>query len=273
MVAMTDIVTNFWSLGVRPEPDKALEVICEGFRASDGYVVLQIVREHQFFKLAELDRSPRVEGRPALRDRGGLGPAPRDGDPASQSTRGRRRARKLEAAQELTAAGIVAGPSNHAADVDRRSARRGAPHARGDAAHRRRRRAGARAGQPGEAVEDGRRPRDACPWVGEHTERAARIELGLGKPSSRACVSAASSLTRSAAERPLSGPGCGSRSVGWSPALPNRRRPAARRDPRRVELASSLAVEPVPIPPAFGVGTGAEDPASHRGFPVEVGGP
>ena len=36
MVAMTDIVTNFWSLGVRPEPDKPLEVICDGFRASDG---------------------------------------------------------------------------------------------------------------------------------------------------------------------------------------------------------------------------------------------
>ena len=36
MVAMTDIVTNFWSLGVRPEPGKGLEVICEGFRASDG---------------------------------------------------------------------------------------------------------------------------------------------------------------------------------------------------------------------------------------------
>src|SRR3984957_5091190 len=54
MVAMTDIVTNFWSMGVRPEPDKALEVICEGFRCSDGYVVAQIVREHQFFNLADV---------------------------------------------------------------------------------------------------------------------------------------------------------------------------------------------------------------------------
>ena len=58
MIAMTDIVTNFWSLGVRPEPDKGLEVICEGFRASDGYVVVQIVREHQFATLADLVGHP-----------------------------------------------------------------------------------------------------------------------------------------------------------------------------------------------------------------------
>ena len=30
MVAMTDIVTNFWSMGVRPEPGKGLEVISRG---------------------------------------------------------------------------------------------------------------------------------------------------------------------------------------------------------------------------------------------------
>ena len=87
MVAMTDIVTNFWSLGVRPEPDKALAGDLRRASARPTATSsLQIVREHQFFKLAELDRSPGVEGRPALRDPRGLGPAPRDGDPA----RGRR---------------------------------------------------------------------------------------------------------------------------------------------------------------------------------------
>ena len=33
--------------------------------------------------------------------------------------------------------------------------------------------------QPGEAVEDGRGPRDAVPWVGEHTAAVLRDELGL----------------------------------------------------------------------------------------------
>ena len=73
MVAMTDVVTNFWSMGVRPEPGKGLEVISEGFKASDGYVVVQISREHQFAALAELDRPAGMEGRPPLRDRAPAG--------------------------------------------------------------------------------------------------------------------------------------------------------------------------------------------------------
>src|SRR5690606_11322759 len=28
MVAMTDVVTNFWSMGVRPDPERSLQVIC-----------------------------------------------------------------------------------------------------------------------------------------------------------------------------------------------------------------------------------------------------
>ena len=58
MVAMTDIVTNFWSMGVRDALEDRLSVICEGFQASDGYVVVQIVREHQFSRLADLIGHP-----------------------------------------------------------------------------------------------------------------------------------------------------------------------------------------------------------------------
>src|SRR4029450_1794804 len=50
MIAMTDIVTNFWSRGMRTGPEEGLSVICEGFRCSDGYVVMQVVREHQFLR-------------------------------------------------------------------------------------------------------------------------------------------------------------------------------------------------------------------------------
>ena len=73
MVAMTDVVTNFWSMGVRPEPGKGLEVICEGFRASDGYVVVQISREHQFAALAELIGHPEWNDDPRFATRAGLG--------------------------------------------------------------------------------------------------------------------------------------------------------------------------------------------------------
>ncbi len=86
MVAMTDIVTNFWSLGVRPEPGKGLEVICEGFRASDGFVVAQIVREHQFWNLGDLVGHPEWRDDPRFSTRAGWAAASRVGDPA----RGRR---------------------------------------------------------------------------------------------------------------------------------------------------------------------------------------
>ena len=116
MVAMTDVVTNFWSMGVRPEPGKGLEVICEGFRASDGYVVMQIVREHQFAKLAELVGHPEWITDPRFATRAGWAPnletVIRPG--VEEWTAGRT---KLEAAQVFTAAGIAAGPSNRAPDV------------------------------------------------------------------------------------------------------------------------------------------------------------
>ena len=138
MVAMTDIVTNFWSLGVRPEPGKGLEVICEGFRASDGYVVVQIVREHQFAALAELVGHPEWNDDPRFATRAGwaahletvIRPAVEAW--ASQRT-------KLEAAQELTGGGHRRRRRATARRRDRRPARRGAQHARRDAAHRRRR--------------------------------------------------------------------------------------------------------------------------------------
>jgi formyl-CoA transferase len=69
VLAMTDIVTNFWSMGVRP--DNQVPVLCEGFKADDGYVVLQVVREPQFATLAELVGHPEWVGDPRFADRSG----------------------------------------------------------------------------------------------------------------------------------------------------------------------------------------------------------
>jgi crotonobetainyl-CoA:carnitine CoA-transferase CaiB-like acyl-CoA transferase len=114
VIAMTDIVTNFWSMGVRH--DQPVEVICEGFRASDGYVVMQVVREHQFERLAELVGRPEWKDDPRFADRSGWLPHLDDViRPAVEAWLADKT--KLDAAAELTAAGIVAGPSNSAADV------------------------------------------------------------------------------------------------------------------------------------------------------------
>ncbi|MGI9614423.1 MAG: CaiB/BaiF CoA transferase family protein [Acidimicrobiales bacterium] len=57
VVAMTDTVTNFWSMGIPREPDPAPFVI-ESFRAGDGWFVMQIGRRHEFVRLAEAINRP-----------------------------------------------------------------------------------------------------------------------------------------------------------------------------------------------------------------------
>jgi crotonobetainyl-CoA:carnitine CoA-transferase CaiB-like acyl-CoA transferase len=177
MVAMTDVVTNFWSMGVRPEPGKGLEVICEGFRASDGYVVVQISREHQFARLADLVGRPEWKDDPRFATRAGWTPhletVIRPGVEAwsSQHT-------KLEAANALTGAGIAAGPSNRAPDVI------ADPHvaARNMLIEVPRTDGGDDILVPGNPVKLSKvavGPETRVPWVGEHTDAMLRSELGL----------------------------------------------------------------------------------------------
>jgi formyl-CoA transferase len=56
MVAMTDLVTNFYSMGLRGGAMGAL--IMHGFRASDGWFIMQVGREHQFERLAHTVGAP-----------------------------------------------------------------------------------------------------------------------------------------------------------------------------------------------------------------------
>jgi crotonobetainyl-CoA:carnitine CoA-transferase CaiB-like acyl-CoA transferase len=178
MVAMTDVVTNFWSMGVRPEPGKGLEVICEGFKASDGFVVVQIGREHQFAALAELIGHPEWNDDPRFATRAGWAPnleaviRPAVDAWASQHT-------KLEAAAALTDVGIAAGPSNSAADViaDPHVAARNmlveVPRTDGVETD---------VLVPGNPVKMSRvseGPETRVPWVAEHTDEVLHTELGL----------------------------------------------------------------------------------------------
>jgi crotonobetainyl-CoA:carnitine CoA-transferase CaiB-like acyl-CoA transferase len=178
MISMTDIVTNFWSMGVRPGAEGSVGVVCEGFKASDGYVVTQIVREPQFEALAELIGHPEWKEDPRFATRAGwvthLEDTIRPAVEAWLSTR-----TKLEASEELTAAGIVAGPSNTAADVvaDPHVAARNmlVEMPRSDGVDE-------PILIPGNPVKlskmaDG--PETRVPWVGEHTDTVLQDELGL----------------------------------------------------------------------------------------------
>jgi formyl-CoA transferase len=55
VIAMTDVVTNFWSLG---RHDGLVDGVMASFMAKDGWFAMQCVREHQFTKLVELVGHP-----------------------------------------------------------------------------------------------------------------------------------------------------------------------------------------------------------------------
>ena len=176
--ALGDIVTNLASLGVErrafPQP-----FILDVFRASDGWFVMQLVREHQFERLARVVERPEWIGDARLATRAGWGEhlddVLRPGIEAWAATR-----TKVEAAEVLTAAGVAAGPCHDAAEVtaDPHLAARNmlVEMARAD-------------GVDGDVIVPGNPvklskvaegPETRVPWVGEHTDEVLRRELGLG---------------------------------------------------------------------------------------------
>lgn len=178
MVSMTDLVTNFWSMGVRPEGPGPL-LIMDGFRASDGWFIMQVGREHQFERLAQLIGHPEWLDDPRFATRQGwrehLDDVIRPAVEEWASTK-----KKLDACHELSAAGVAAGPSNTPADViaDPHVAARNmlVEMPRTDGVEE-------PVLIPGNPVKlskmaDG--PDTRVPWIGEHTDEVLRKELALG---------------------------------------------------------------------------------------------
>ncbi len=113
LIALTDLVTNFWSMGLR-QPGAPL--IIDGFRARDGWFVVQVGRRYQFERLAEVVDRPEWLDDPRLAEPPGwrthLDDVIRPGIEAWAAER-----TKVDAAATLTAAGVAAGPCHDAADV------------------------------------------------------------------------------------------------------------------------------------------------------------
>jgi formyl-CoA transferase len=114
-VAMTDIVTGLGSMGMErlafPAP-----MILDTFRARDGWFVMQLVREHQFERLARVVGHAEWIDDPRLATRAGWGEHLEDvlrpgieGWAAAHTMR--------EAAALLTAEGVAAGPCFGSRDV------------------------------------------------------------------------------------------------------------------------------------------------------------
>jgi len=182
MVAMADIVPNFWSLGVRGK--RRTPGIFDGFAARDGYFVVQAVREHQLQQFAKAVGHPEWLEDPRFATRDGwrehMDDVVRPAVEQWASGRG-----KLEAATALAKQGLAAGPCNTTEDL------LADPHV---ASHDMLLRI-PRPDSPepmlvvGNPIKMSATPERAprrWPTLGEHTERVLRDELGLGDDDLRA---------------------------------------------------------------------------------------
>lgn len=178
MVAISDMPPLLWSMGA-PERWAASGSIgiCSSFRASDGYFVVAIFREHQLERLAHALGRPEWIGDPRFATREDWA---RNTDavvrPALEAWA--RDRTKLEASRLLSEQGIVAGPSNSAADLWND------PHVRQrDMLHEVPRPDGGRdllvSGNPVKLSRVAEGPVASFPSLGEHTEAVLRETLAL----------------------------------------------------------------------------------------------
>jgi crotonobetainyl-CoA:carnitine CoA-transferase CaiB-like acyl-CoA transferase len=176
MIAITDLVTNFWSMGLRGGDLGPL--IMDGFRAGDGWFVLQVGREHQFARLVELIGHPEWVEDPRFATRQGwvdhletvLRPAV-EGWAAGRTS--------VEVCAALGAAGLAAGPclSDEQVVRDPHVAARDmlveVPRTDGDD------QPVLVPGNPIKLSGTAQGPETRPPWLGEHTDSVLAAELGL----------------------------------------------------------------------------------------------
>src|SRR6202041_359930 len=107
MVAVLDVVPNFWSMGMpmgTPWPG-----ILHGFRAADGWFMLQVLRPHQWPDLAcAIERPEWADDARFATPQGWRDHLASDIRPAIEGWAATKS--KLEAWGALNAAGLVAGP-------------------------------------------------------------------------------------------------------------------------------------------------------------------
>ena len=177
MVALTDLVMNFNSLGIDREPHPAPFLITS-IACADGFVVMQVVRDNQFHGLGDLVGHPEWRDDPRFADRTGwtqhLETEIRPAVEAWCRTRTR-----TEVSEALAAFGVVTGPVLTSDEII------SDPHlAARDMVVEMDRPDGVSTpvrvpGNPVKMSKVARGPESRVPWVGEHTTDVLRAELGL----------------------------------------------------------------------------------------------
>jgi crotonobetainyl-CoA:carnitine CoA-transferase CaiB-like acyl-CoA transferase len=118
MVSMCDLAVNYWSMGQFRQADEefSLPLILDSFQSANGWFIVQIVREHQFERLANLVGHPewvgdeRFASRQGWRDQFETVIRPAVEAWASDKS-------NQEAARALAENGLAAAPCNSAPDV------------------------------------------------------------------------------------------------------------------------------------------------------------
>jgi formyl-CoA transferase len=175
MVAMADIVPHFWSMGVRGK--RRTPGIFDGFKAKDGYFVVQAVRDHQLQQFAravghsEWIEDERFKAREGWREHMDSVVRPAVEAWAADKT-------KLEAATALADQGIAAGPCFTTEDLVKD------PHVASHDMLLRIQRPDSDepmlvVGNPIKMSGTPERPARRWPTLGEHTDKVLRTELGL----------------------------------------------------------------------------------------------
>ena len=178
-IAMTDIVANFRSMGLQGGDIGPL--ILHGFRARDGWFILQIAREQHFAKLVDFIGRPEWASDPRFATRQGWVDHLEDVlRPAIESWAGS--LTKLEACGALAAAGIPAGPCLSDEEVvdDGHVVARDmlVEIPRPDGVDQ----PVLTPGNPVVLSKVSRGPETRIPWLGEHTGEVLSKELGLTEP-------------------------------------------------------------------------------------------
>ncbi|HEX4161583.1 MAG TPA: CoA transferase [Acidimicrobiales bacterium] len=176
MVAAVDVVPNFWSMGApmgTPWPG-----ILHGFRANDGWFMLQVLRAHQWPDLARAIGKPEWEDDPRFATpQGWLEHLESDIRLAVETWAADKT--KRAASEALNAAGLVAGPVATDDEVvhDPHLATRHmlVEHPRPDGVDQ----PVLVPGLPVKFAEVAEGPESRVPWLGEHTDDVLAEELGL----------------------------------------------------------------------------------------------
>ncbi len=175
MIAMTDVITNYQSLGAI---DNKPQGIMTGFMASDGWFAVQVVREHQFERLAELIGKPEWVGDPDFATRYlWAEQLEKTVRPAVEKWAGD--LTRVAACAQLGRLGIPSGPCFTPTEViaDEHVAKRNmlVEMPRVDGVEQ----PVLIPGNPVKLSGMAEGPETRVPWVGEHTDQVLREELGI----------------------------------------------------------------------------------------------